>query len=195
MHSASIAKAARIPCGLLFWQPFRQPFDFVRRKWLILLVISGKSRFFGKMVSAPAIPHCRGFFAYFSTKSTRFHPKTQKNEYFKRKERQKIDNHSDNRHICSKSAKHSSKMKPYLVFFASDYMTMGGIGDLAGTSNTLEDALESVNKLVEKRSQEADLDEDDIKDFWNNHWAHIYCCSTGKVVHEKGNCVILKELL
>ena len=70
-------------------------------------------------------------------------------------------------------------MKRYLLFCGDEYYPQGGMKDLAGTYDTLAEALAAFEDWIAKNCKESDY----TRDEWlNRSWSHIYDCEKGYIV-------------
>lgn len=67
-------------------------------------------------------------------------------------------------------------MKKYLAFYGSVYYPSGGMNDFIGDYETLEEAIQSINK---KHREESYLDS------WDCAWASIWSTKDKGIVYEK----------
>lgn len=67
-------------------------------------------------------------------------------------------------------------MKEYLAFYGAVYYPSGGMNDFIGDYETLEEAIQSINK---KHREESYLDS------WDYAWASVWSTKDEGIVYEK----------
>lgn len=60
-------------------------------------------------------------------------------------------------------------MKRFMAFYGSVYYPSGGMDDFVGDFDSMEEALEAINR---KNAEDSTYDTDEVR--WRYVWAHIY---------------------